>query len=429
MTIINYNRVSNNDEDNNNSSRKNNNNNDEDNLNEITSLQAPLTPKDVEEDAIIGGINVIILDSAQTKFAVKADSNWTVEQFKRAGCTVHKILPEAQRLIYMGRLLQDPQTLKDCGIDESDKIIHLFPKPQVVISNNNAAANTGEGEDQSPSEGAHVPQIIVDADEAERRSQILILSSHEIFEAQHRVKLLSFLLLVVCSMRLLTLFTLMVGVDSSSNSSSGGSGCSHNYFGCKGMDDDVPPGDPTDTSYNSGVNSNGVGSPVPETWQNIDFVDFFISGLGFYVATLGIKATTENTVALAKRYFFLLLLVGSGWLSFNTQQTLLEKESENENNEEDISDFELYSQAFWSMFLPILVWALCFLRAFQFSRLMQEAQREADERAILEDTNVTSDEEMAIDNNHDPATTNTNNPNSNHHDLHDQTLIDSRTIT
>eukprot|EP00560_Eucampia_antarctica_P001102 CAMPEP_0197841826 /NCGR_PEP_ID=MMETSP1437-20131217/46398_1 /TAXON_ID=49252 ORGANISM="Eucampia antarctica, Strain CCMP1452" /NCGR_SAMPLE_ID=MMETSP1437 /ASSEMBLY_ACC=CAM_ASM_001096 /LENGTH=422 /DNA_ID=CAMNT_0043451631 /DNA_START=92 /DNA_END=1360 /DNA_ORIENTATION=- len=402
----NYNRLSSN-----NSTGDNETNDDE--ANENTNLQEPLTPKvDEEEEVGDDGFNVIILDSAQAKFTVKSDPCWTIEQFKRAGCKIHKISPEAQRLIYMGRLLQDSQTLKDCGIDEHDKIIHLFPKPQVVISNSNNN-DTEDGEDQSSSGGAHVPQIIVDADEAERRSQILILSSHEIFEAQHRVKLCSFLLLVVCSMELLTLFTIVLGVPSSPSSSSSGAS-RHGSFGDVGMDDEIPPGEPTDTTNNGGANGNGL-SPDIRTWQNGDYADLFISSLGFYVATLGIKATTENTVALAKKYFFLLTIVGIGWLSYyyylNVQA---EEQSFREKDEEDdLSNSDLYIQAFVSLLLPIVVWAFCFVRAYQFSRLLQEAQHEADERAIDTATIPTSDEEMA---NSDNNNTTANN------DLHDLQL-------
>ena len=38
-------------------------------------------------------------------------------------------------------------------------------------------------------------------------------------------------------------------------------------------------------------------------WEKSDWFDLVVSGVGFYVATLGLKATTENTLVLASAYF------------------------------------------------------------------------------------------------------------------------------
>ena len=168
-------------------------------------------------------INVTLLDGATKKFSIKCDPAWTVAVFKSASAVVTKVPPNSQRLIHMGKMLQDDATLDECGINASEKIVHLFPKPNVVInnhdngddgnyqstSNNNGNGDNNVGTDEG---GAHVPQIVLNAEEASRRSQILILSSTEIFEAQHRVKIFSFLLMIISSMELLTLMTLFVGV-------------------------------------------------------------------------------------------------------------------------------------------------------------------------------------------------------------------------
>ena len=90
----------------------------------------------------------------------------------------------------------------------------------------------------------------MDAAEAERRSQILILSSTEVFEAQHRVKLLSFLLLIILSMELLTLLTMMMGMPADAG---------------YGYNDDIPPGDPTDTTPpRGGGGAGGAGGEIPQ---------------------------------------------------------------------------------------------------------------------------------------------------------------------
>eukprot|EP00986_Skeletonema_menzelii_P017011 scaffold17011_cov175-Skeletonema_menzelii.AAC.1 len=209
-------------------------------------------------------INVNLLDGATKKFTIKCDPAWTVAQFKSASAAVTKVPPNSQRLIHMGKLLQDDATLNECGINASEKIIHLFPKPNVVINDDNGddsnyqsnTNNNGNGDNEGNEGGAHVPQIVLDSEEASRRSQILILSSTEIFEAQHRAE----------------------------DNPYGGSG-------------EIPPGNPTDPPPSSSQ------TVQIRTWQNSDYADAVISAFGFYVSLLGIKATTENTLQLAKQYF------------------------------------------------------------------------------------------------------------------------------
>ena len=79
-------------------------------------------------------INVVLMDAAQTKFNIKCDKQWSVSEFKEASASVTKVGPQMQRLIHMGKLLQDAETLEHYGISEDGKIIHLFPKPNVVIN-------------------------------------------------------------------------------------------------------------------------------------------------------------------------------------------------------------------------------------------------------------------------------------------------------
>ena len=54
-----------------------------------------------------------------------------------------------------------------------------------------------------------MPQIYLDADEVS--SPVLVLSSREIFDATHRVKVLSFVLFFISLMELLTLFGIAMG--------------------------------------------------------------------------------------------------------------------------------------------------------------------------------------------------------------------------
>lgn len=318
-------------------------------------------------------INVVVMDAAQSRFNIKCDAQWKVSEFKEASASVTKVPPQAQRLIHMGKLLQDESTLGDFGINENAKIIHLFPKPNVVINSSSSNDQDGQNNDQTStnadgeggaSEGAHVPQIVLDAEEASRRSQILILSSQEIFEAQHRVKILSFLLMIISSMELLTLMTLFVGVQAEDPTGYGG-----------GSAGSLPPGNPTDTPP-----SSNNASMQMRTWQNSDYFDTLISAFGFYVALLGIKATSENTIQLANRYCLCLVVVGIGYNCYYYYTNIQQEEKHAQERNQQIGSTELYTTAFIGILLPLTVWLLCIMRAFQFQSLIREAEVEAEER-------------------------------------------------
>ena len=331
-------------------------------------LSEPLSPSSSLDDVenalppIHNELNITLLDGAQTKFSIKADSSWKISELKDASAIVTKVPPESQRLIHMGKLLVDSKTLEESGILESGTVVHLFPKPNVVInlSNHETSEANEEGNDNSTQNGgAHIPQIILDEEEAARRSQILILSSHEIFEAQHRVKIFSFLLMIITSMELLTLMTLYVGVDD-------------DYPG-SGME--TPPGNPTDvTPDNNGANIR--------TWQNSDYADAAISGFGFYVSLLGIKATTENSLSLARRYLICIVIAGIAnnmyyyYMNIHTMKKTADERNQN------LDDASLYGGSFVGILLPLAIWTMCVVRAYQFQLLIREAELEAQERNI-----------------------------------------------
>ena len=75
---------------------------------------------------IVNEINITLLDGATKKFTIQCDPAWTVKEFKVASALVTKVPPNSQRLIHMGKLLQDDATLDECGINASEKIVHLF---------------------------------------------------------------------------------------------------------------------------------------------------------------------------------------------------------------------------------------------------------------------------------------------------------------
>ncbi|KAL7429550.1 hypothetical protein ACHAXH_001862 [Discostella pseudostelligera] len=343
------------------------------------SMVPPLLTPNIENE-----IHVTLMDGAQTKFNITCDAQWTVSEFKEVNSYVTKVPPRSQRLIHMGKLLLDSSTLGECGINEDGKIIHLFPKPNVVITNSNnnnceegqTNNNHGDGDESAQNTdttttGAHIPQIILDSEEASRRSQILILSSQEIFEAQHRVKLFSFLLMIISSMELLTLMTLYVGVPQEGDYPGYGPG------GGPGGSDSLPPGNPTDTPPSS---SYGNAPMEMRTWQNSDYFDTLISAFGFYVSLLGIQATTENTNQLAKRYLSCLMLAAVGSNCYYYYLNVLAQERHAQDRNMPIDKYQLYTTSFVGILLPLTVWMLCILRAYQFQALIREAEIEAEER-------------------------------------------------
>eukprot|EP01083_Nonionella_stella_P245853 854180_1 len=166
-------------------------------------------------------------------------------------------------------------------------------------------------------------------------------------------------------MELLTLMTLFVGVQAEDPTGYGGGGP-----GGQG----VPPGNPTDAppANNSSMQMR--------TWQNSDYFDTAISMFGFYVSLLGIKATTENTTQLAKRYFLCLVTAGVGFNCYYYYMNVQAEEKHAQDRNQQIDSSELYSTAFVGILLPLIVWLLCIIRAYQFQHLIREAEMEAEER-------------------------------------------------
>ena len=328
-------------------------------------------------------INVVILDTAQTKFNVSCDQTWTVRELKIAGQAVHSVEPSSQRLIYRGRMLDDEQTLENIGIVEDGTILHLFPKPKVVISSSNDTLNRNENDEgilsssstdpshpDSSSNAAHIPRIILDADETARNTDLIILSSHEIFEAQHRVRLLSLMLLVYSFMELLNLFS------RATYTPSGRSQDHHND------DRGIPPGDPTDTSIVDSLYSDDNVSNTDEvmSWHNSDYFDFIVCIMGVYVAKLGLRATSETTLKLVRRYFVFLIFVGVSWLTWYFFTTVDNEKRLDKDHGYTESSADLYTNAFFASVLPFFLWITCFLRAWQFQVLVRDAEQEAEER-------------------------------------------------
>jgi len=312
-------------------------------------------------------ITIIVLDAAQKRFPVTVDPEWKVQTFKKAGAKVHKVAPPSQRLIFRGRMLEDGKTLKELGITQSDVIIHLFPKPRVIVTGSSVTSATTQDRGDADGGGAHVPQIIMDEEEQERRGQILVLGSYEISEAQNNVRLLSLLLGTICVMRLLALLSVATGADEVPV-----------Y-----QDDLTPPGgDGGNRTADDGLYPHV--DYEPRTWENQDYFDLLVSTIGFLVARLGMKATHENTSRLATHYLIGTMIAGILWNIWNVLEFIIFVEDETKPKDDDsaipLTRDDFRTIALFTVLIPLGVWLLCCTRAWQFRHLIEEAEQEAAER-------------------------------------------------
>lgn len=354
-------------------------------LNSKALLDADTGNDDEDNDTIDTAdtnITVIILDSAQKKFPVACHSQWTVGKFKKISAKIHKIAPSQQRLIFRGKMLtNDSQSLEEVKIDTDNVIIHLFPKPRVVVTSNDGSnisdactmpshdvASGSDSRGGGTVGGAHIPSIVIDQDEQERRGQILVLGSVEIAESQNNVKMLSLLLLVICSMRLLELFSIAMGV-AEEPATGDHSNSTHAYPNAGGGNSNIPNNEP---------------AMEPREWQTSDFFNFAVSAIGFYVATLGMKATQENTLRLANAYMIGTIIAGIGWNVWNVFMYIMFYEQEIAPSDDDdlppLTRDDFITVAFFTVAMPLLVWGVCCARAWEFRRLIEEAEEEASER-------------------------------------------------
>lgn len=253
------------------------------------------------DDTSNTNLTVIILDSAQKKFPIPCHTQWTVGKFKRVSSKIHKVIPSQQRLIFRGKMLtNDPQTLEELKIDTDNVIIHLFPKPRVVVTSNDGSnifdasststesPSTG-GSGNGISGGAHIPSIVIDQEEQERRGQILVLGSVEIAESQNNVKMLSLLLLAIRSMRLMALFSIAMGV--AEEPASGGNNHNTTHHSPEGGGNGGAGGGDSSSTNNMPYDESAL---EPREWQMSDFFDLAVSAVGFYVATLGKYSTISE---------------------------------------------------------------------------------------------------------------------------------------
>jgi hypothetical protein len=371
-----------------------------------TDHEATTTADDDDDDS--KKITITILDFAQSRFQVQADPSWTMARFKNTGAKIHKVAANRQRLIFRGKMLaEDTKTLDDYGLTQDGVIIHLFPKPRVVITDSSVATTPvekTEGEDDDEEEGggagAAVPTIVMDAAQAASRSQILVLGSPEFIEAQNNVKLFSFMLLIISTIELLNLSAIAMGVPQDGDASSDG-------IPVQTDDYHVAPQRNDDIFMPTNQSDGDESIIVQEEWGPYQYVDTIVSLLGVYVALLGLRASTENTLRLARVYLISLFGTGTLWILFNFFFTAsMERKVERKKEEMESDDYfhpNIYHQAFQVMVLPTMVWVICCMRAWQFQHMLHEAETEAEDRIHTqrfqyadEDTGGNRDEELAL---------------------------------
>ena len=436
-------------------------------------------------------ITIIILDSAQKKFPIKCHPSWTVGKFKYQSSLVHQVHPKQQRLIFRGKMLtNDTQTLLQNHINASDITVHLFPKPIIKITttttnnsgsgdgNNNESNDNGDADDGNGNGGgtgtggggggAHIPSIVIDQDEQDRRGQILVLGSVEIAESQNNVKMLSLLLVMICAMRLLALLSIAMGGGEPIYLGDEDGDQVHNHTA------DHPHSGIYDTDFlddTVDLLESSSDNYAPRAWALSDYYDLLVSSIGFYVGTLGMKATQENTLHLATLYAIGTIIAGILWNVWNVyeyidffhqQQTLYEDNEYdsyedtqhhathhattgsssssssssynthdpnhplNNNNhkeygaeDEDLPPLtrdDYVTVAFFTIVMPLGVWFLCCIRAFEFRRLIQEAEEEASERirneyVVDEETDPENNTTDTAGNGNSSSSSNNNNNN------------------
>mmetsp|Transcript_29237 Transcript_29237/g.58393 ORF Transcript_29237/g.58393 Transcript_29237/m.58393 type:complete len:399 (-) Transcript_29237:834-2030(-) len=194
-------------------------------------------------------VPIVIVDAAGKRFPMMVDPSWTVLDFQHRSAAVHSVPPAGQRLVHLGRMISSSpsQPLSSFNIKagEGETTIHLFPKPVVVRSDapppvTSSSGSVGPGSGGGPglattttttttagaagADNAHVPRIVVSDEAAALQlhramngSTSPLYTTAGAYENVRRVKVLSALLILICLMQLLTLFTVVAGVQSEVN--------------------------------------------------------------------------------------------------------------------------------------------------------------------------------------------------------------------
>ena len=119
-------------------------------------------------------------------------------------------------------------------------------------------------------------------------------------------------------MRLLALLSIAMGVAEEPAHDSHGGNATH-----------APTSHDNNSPYNTDPNME------PRDWRTSDWADLAVSGIGFYVATLGMKATQENTWRLANAYMIGTVIAGIGWNAWNVFMYIVFYDQETAPSDDD----------------------------------------------------------------------------------------------
>jgi hypothetical protein len=96
------------------------------------------------------------------------------------------------------------------------------------------------------------------------------------------------------------------------------------------------------------------------------------------------KATQENTYRLATAYFIGTIITGIGWTAWNIFLYINFYDEETAPSEDDdlppLTRDDFITVCFFTVAMPLFVWGVCCARAWEFRRLIGEAEEEAAER-------------------------------------------------
>jgi len=291
-------------------------------------------------------VNVTFLDAHAQRFNLSTASSiseirgWTVRELKRRGEDVHGIGVNDQRLIFRGKNLDDRKLLGDYNVcdDNGEILFHLYPKPRITVverggdgdqlngednnaigdrANDNSTGGENGANGTSSPPNAHRPIILVQSEASARefRSRARAPPSSsinsydltfEIMENQRRIRVFSAILILICSMQLLTLFTVMLGIQGEVTTTGGSNSNEKNIY----------PYDPAYSGQYKSGDDIATTQLTTREWRNSDYIDLIINICGVYVGTLGLKATRTEEAKHAITYFFLLLIVGSSWVTY-----------------------------------------------------------------------------------------------------------------
>lgn len=325
-----------------------------------------------------------ILDTHGKEHALDAESPLsTIGTLKVKVQAASGVSPAQQRLIFAGRMLQDQQTLRSCGV-EAGCVIHLFARPPppppgapgsiASVVNPTSGAGT-EGGMVGP--GTHLNPYGLPSS----------FGDPELIRSTHSVKLFSSCLVAICAMQLLLLGLQMLAAWSMG---AGGGG-------------EVPaPGDEDGGGGEPGAKgAGGKGGGGVDGGSALLILQVMMNTLGLYVGLVGIRSANTLQLQSTKVYVYGLLVVGTAWMAsriiwavnsvnlgydvdVGPQPSASSPPPGAGNGTDDggggggeayqqMDRGELIYMVSLSCFLYSLVWGVCFMRASQFYTLVRRA--------------------------------------------------------